>query len=419
MNSRSKDVTRRHFLTSTTVASLWGGLSSTSLSAVASNTQGSMGFRDAGKGVYAGLGVRPLINAAGTYTMLSASLMPREVVAAMEEASQQHVVILELQEAVGKRISALVGSDAAMVTAGCAAALTLATAACVCGTDPDKIRLVPASNRMKNEVIFQKSHRFGYDHAIRNVGVKIIEVESRSELEAAINERTALLFYLNLADSKGQVKRQEFVEIARKAGIPTLIDAAADLPPAQNLTAFLKMGFDLVAFSGGKGLRGPQCSGLLLGRKDLIQAALLNGVPYSDTVGRIAKVGKEEIVGLWKAVELYVKRDHEAEWQEWEQRVEYIARELKGIKSVQTGRFVPEIANQVPHLAVTWDAKALKLPRADFERNLREGNPRIETGPGVTEEGRLVIAVWMLQPGEHRIVAQHCAEILRKAAQSG
>jgi uncharacterized pyridoxal phosphate-dependent enzyme len=415
MNNHTDPWTRRQFMSRSAGASLLGGLSASHAFPMTPRTPTGV----QGTGIYADLGVRPFINAAGTYTMLSGCTMPREVVAAMEEASRQHVAILELQEAVGKRISALVGSEAALVTAGCAAALTVATAACVCGADPDKIRRVPESGGMKNEVIFQKSHRFGYDHAIRNVGVKILEVETRQELEAAINEKTAMLFFLNLADPKGQIKRQEFVETAKKAGIPSLIDAAADLPPAENLTVFLKMGFDLVAFSGGKGLRGPQCSGLLLGKKNLIQAALLNGPPYSDSVARPAKVGKEEIVGLMTAVELYLKRDHRAEWEEWERRVQLIADELGKIRTVQTERFVPEIANQVPHLGVKWDAKALKLTRADFEKALRGGEPRIETRPGATDEGRLDIGVWMLHPGEDRIVARRCAEILKTAAQHG
>jgi L-seryl-tRNA(Ser) seleniumtransferase len=418
MNTQLESWNRRRFVTHAAMASLLAGFSARSASATISPVIDQSLSNTKGKSIYADLGVRPLINAAGTYTMLSGCTMSQEVVVAMEEASRQHVSILELQEAVGKRISALVGSEAAMVTAGCAAALTVATAACVSGADPDKIRRVPESSGMKNEVIFQKSHRFGYDHAIRNVGVKIVEVETRQELEAAINDKTAMLFFLNLADPKGQIKKPEFVEIAKKAGIPSLIDAAADVPPAENLTSFLKMGFDLVAFSGGKGLRGPQCSGLLLGRHDLIQAGLLNGSPNSDTVARTAKVGKEEIIGLLTAVELYLKRDHRSEWQEWEQRVKFIADELSRIRTVKTERFVPEIANQVPHLAVKWDAKALGLSRDNFEKSLREGNPRIETRPGITEEGRLEIGVWMLHPGEHQIVARRCAEILKKAAQS-
>ncbi|HEY7697383.1 MAG TPA: selenocysteine synthase, partial [Vicinamibacteria bacterium] len=182
-----------------------------------------------------------------------------------------------------------------------------------------------------------------------------------------------------------------------------------------NLTAFLKMGFDLVAFSGGKGLRGPQSSGLLLGRKDLIQAAFLNGSPNSDTVGRLAKVGKEEIVGLTRALELYLERDHEVEWKEWEERVAHIVSRVSGIDSVHAERFVPEIANEVPHAAITWDPKKVALTRDTFAKALREGEPRIEPRPSAPEEPRLEIGVWMMEPGEHRIVADRCLEILKQS----
>jgi uncharacterized pyridoxal phosphate-dependent enzyme len=366
--------------------------------------------------VYEALGVRPFINAAGTYTALSASLMPPEVVDAMSEASRAYVAIPELQEAVSRRIASLLGCEAALITSGCAQALTLATAACVCGTDEEKIHRVPDTSGMKNEVIFQRSHRFGYDHAIRNVGVKIVEVETRRELESAINEKTALLFFLNLADPKGQIKRQEFAEIANKRGIPCLIDAAADIPPAGNLSAFTKMGYDLAAFSGGKGLRGPQCSGLLLGRKNLIQAAFLNGSPYSDSVGRGGKVGKEEIVGLLKAVELSVKSDHEKEWQEWEHRVSVVEEAVQTIPGVRTERFIPVIANQVPHLAIQWDTTSISLNTELFVKALRDGEPRIEVRSRFAETSlipRLEIAVWMLQPGEDHILGSRCAEVLK------
>ncbi len=407
--------TRRRFLRGTGITSIMGSLS-------AERFMAAMNERSAGKEaqavrnkIYHGLGVRPFINAAGTYTMLSACIMPSEVIAAMEEASRQHVSIPELQEAAGKRIASLVGSEAALVTSGCAAALTLATAACVCGTDEEKIRRVPDTSGMKNEVVFQKSHRFGYDHAIRNVGVRIVEVETRDQLESAINEKTAMLFFLNSADPRGQIKRQEFAQIAKKKGIPSLIDAAADIPPAENLSAYIKMGYDLVAFSGGKGLKGPQCSGLLLGRKDLIQAGFLNGSPQSDSVGRMGKVGKEEIVGLMTAVELFVKRNHQAEWKEWERRVGVIEKAVSGIRGIEMEKFIPEIANQVPHLAIKWDEKALGLKKEDLVKALREGEPRIEVRPSPPDP-RLEIAVWMLQSGEDRIVGNCCAELLKKAA---
>ena len=407
---------RRRFLHRAGAASFIGGIPSARLMAWLQPVRPDQPAMYPKNPIYEALGVRPFINAAGTFTALSASLMPPEVVEAMSEASRSYVEIPELQEAAGKRISSLLGCEAALVTSGCAQSLTLATAACVCGTDQEKIHRVPDTTGMKNEVIFQRSHRFGYDHAIRNVGVKIIEVETCRELESAIHEKTALLFFLNLAGPKGQIKCQEFAEIANKRGIPCLIDAAADLPPAENLSAFTKMGYDLVAFSGGKGLRGPQCSGLLLGRKDLIQAAFLNGSPQSDSVGRGGKVGKEEIVGLLTAVELYVKSDHEKEWQEWEQRISVVEEAVQRVPGIRTERFVPVIANQVPHLAIQWDPASISLTAEQFVKALRDGEPRIEVRSRFAETSpfpRLEIAVWMLQPGEDQVVGKRCAEVLK------
>jgi len=260
--------------------------------------------------VYDELGVRPCINAAGAYTDLGGALMPEEVLEAMHDASRRSVSIVELQEAVGKRIASMVGSQAALVTAGCAASLSLATAACVAGSDPENIRRIPNTSGMKNEVILQKTHRFEYDHAIRNVGVKLVEIETREELKAAITNQTAMLFFLNTADKRGKIHHEEFARLGNDFKIPTLIDAAADLPPVENLSLLTRIGYDLVAFSGGKSLRGPQCSGLLLGKKELIEAAFLNGPPHTDTLGRVSKVGKEEIVGLYRALDLFLRTDH-------------------------------------------------------------------------------------------------------------
>ncbi len=365
--------------------------------------------------VYKELGVRPFINAAGTYTALSASLMPKEVREAMESAASRYVSIPELQEAAGARIASLVGAEAALVTSGCAAALTLATAAAVAGSSQEAILRIPDVAGLKDEVVIPQGHRFAYDHAVRNVGVRLVEAGSREELEASIHEKTAMLFYLNNAANKSPITREELVEVGKEKGVPTLIDAAADLPPVKNLTAFLQMGFDLVAFSGGKGLRGPQCSGLLLGRKDLIQAAFLNGSPHSDSIGRLAKVGKEEIVGLTRAVELYLARDHEADWKEWEERVAHIVSRFAGTDGVQAERFVPEIANEVPHAAITWDPTRFGLTRDTFAKALREGEPRIEPRPSANEEPRLEIGVWMMEPGDHRVVAERCVEILKRS----
>src|SRR5229473_248370 len=306
------------------------------------------------------LGVRPFINAAGTYTTLTASLMQPEVVQAIEYASKQFVHLIDLHDAVGKRIASLIGCEAAMVTAGAASALTLGTAACMTGTNQEFIRRLPDTTGMKTEVIIQKLHRYGYDHAIRNCGIRFVEVETREELERAINDRTVMMMFLNENDPLGKIKAAEFVELGKKHSIPTFTDAAADVPPVDHLSRYTKMGFDLVTFSGGKGLRGPQSCGLLLGRKDLIAAARLNGPPNSDTIGRGMKVNKEEYVGMMVAVEQYLKQDHAAEWREWEKRIKVVADSVGPIHGIKTETFVPEISNAVPHLRITWDPGAVK-----------------------------------------------------------
>ncbi|HEY2931355.1 MAG TPA: aminotransferase class V-fold PLP-dependent enzyme [Acidobacteriota bacterium] len=364
--------------------------------------------------IYSELGIKPFINAAGTYTTLSGSVMADEVRKAMEQAGSAHVSIPELQAAVGKRIAEMVGAEGALVTAGCAAALTLATAACIAGKDPEKIRRVPDTSGLKNEVICQKTHRVGYDHAIRNVGAKIIEVETRDQLMNAVSDRTAMFFFLNYSDPRGNIKREEYAQIANRLGIPCLIDAAADLPPIENLRAFTRIGFDLAAFSGGKGLCGPQCSGLLIGKKQLIEAAFLNGSPHSDSVGRVAKVGKEEIVGLYKALQLYLRRDQKAQWEDWERRVSVIDRELGRVAGLKTERFVPVIANGSPHLRVQWNPQQLPLTARQVVERLRSGEPRIELRPG-SEEGKnmVEVSVWMLHPGEEKIVARRIRETFK------
>jgi L-seryl-tRNA(Ser) seleniumtransferase len=356
------------------------------------------------------LGVRPCINAAGTYTALTGSLMPPEVVAGIQMASRQYVRLNELQDAVGKRIAELLKCPSAMVSAGCASALSLATAACVAGDDQDRIRRIPDTTGMKNEVLTQRTHRVGYDHAIRNAGVRLIEIETREELESKINERTAMMFFLNSADRQGKIHHEEFVALAKKHNIPTLIDAAADVPPAENLFRFTKLGFDLVAFSGGKGLRGPQSSGLLLGRKDLIAAARLNNSPNSDSLCRTNKVNKEEIVGMLIALELFLQRDHDAVWKEWEARCSHITQALAEFKDIRTEVQVPAIANAVPHLHVSWDYDKRKLSPSQMADKLRDGEPSIEVVPGSRRQ--LVVGVWMMQPGDDAIVGRRMREIL-------
>jgi L-seryl-tRNA(Ser) seleniumtransferase len=358
------------------------------------------------------LGVRPFINAAGTFTAMSGSLMAPEVMAAMQAASRKFVKLDDLHNAVGKRIAELLHCESALVTAGCASALSLATAACVAGSDRERILRLPDTKGMKNEVIVQKTHRVGYDHAIRNAGVRMIEVETREELEKAINERTAMMFFLNSSDPRGKIHHEEFVALGKKHNVPTLNDAAADVPPVENLWRYTKMGFDLVAFSGGKGIRGPQSAGLLLGRKDLIEAAKLNNSPNSDSLCRTNKVNKEEVIGMLVALEMFLARDHAAVWEEWQGRCRRIAEALRGFEDVRTEVRVPQIANAVPHLHVTWDTQRRHLSASEMAKRLRDGEPSIEVNPSTGRQ--LVIGVWMMEPGEDAIVAERVRAILAK-----
>jgi L-seryl-tRNA(Ser) seleniumtransferase len=340
---------------------------------------------------------------------MTSSLMLPEVVEAIRYASEHYVMLDELHDRVGERIAALVRCEAAMVTSGAASALTLGTAATLTGTDRQKIASLPNLAGMKSEVIVQKSHRFGYDHAVRNCGVRIVEVETRDDLERAINDKTAMMLFYNANNNIGQIKDAEFAQLGKRHGVPTLNDAAADVPPVHNLWRYTEMGFDLVAFSGGKGIRGPQSAGLLLGRKNLIAAARLNGPPNSDTIGRGMKVNKEEMLGMFVALDLYVKRNHEQERREFDKRAEVIQKSATEVPGVKAEIFVPEIANQVPHVRISWDAVAKKMTAADVVRALREGEPSIGTR---SERDTIVVGVWMMRPGEEKIVARRLRQVL-------
>jgi L-seryl-tRNA(Ser) seleniumtransferase len=356
------------------------------------------------------LNVRPFINAAGTYTTHSGSLMRPEVLEAINYSSQYFVEVEELHDAVGKRIASLVGSEAAMVTAGAASALTLGTAGILTGTDRQKVNQIPDLTGMKNEVVIQKAHRFPYDHAIRNTGVKLIEVTTRAEAERAINDRTAALFFLNYGNSKGDIKDAEWVEIGKKAQIPTFNDCAADVHPVENVTKWIKMGFDLVCFSGGKGLMGPQSSGLLLGRADLIAGARTNNSPSSATIGRGMKVNKEEMLGIMVALESFLQRDHAAEWREWERRAKLIIDTATSVPGVQAEMYLPEVFNRWPHIRVSWDEAKLGLKRADVIHKMRVGEPSILVW---SADNALDFGVITLKPGEDRIVARRLKQELQ------
>ncbi len=272
---------------------------------------------------------------------------------------------------------------------------------------------------MGREVIRQKAHRDCYDHQITACGVRLVDVETREELERAIGPRTAMLMAYNYLEPLGKIDRAEWIEIARRHKVPTLLDAAADTPPLDALWKHNRAGFDMVVFSGGKGLRGPQNAGLLLGRKDLIEAAKLNTAPRCGTIGRGMKVSKEDMVAMWAAVERHVGLDHAAQEREWERRLGVIEEALRDLPTVKTKRITPPIANHVPHLLVLWDERRLGVTPAEMKQRLSAGDPPIATARvhGTPDEGFL-ISVFMLQEGEDRVVAERVRAILSQKAKS-
>jgi L-seryl-tRNA(Ser) seleniumtransferase len=394
---------RRSFLETISGLPLVGGF--TAASAVPAAAAAA---RRAGRDYFRELGVRPFINAAGTYTAMTASLMPPEVMEAIQYASKQYVMLDELHDRVGQRIATLLRCEAAMVTSGAASALTLGTAAVLTGTDRQKIVDLPDLAGMKSEVIIQKSHRFGYEHAVRNCGVRLVEVETREDLERAIGEKTAMMLFYNAMNRDGRIPDEEFAQLGKKHAIPTFNDAAADVPPVDNFWKYTNMGFDLVAFSGGKGIRGPQSAGLLLGRKALIEAARLNAPPNGNTVGRGMKVNKEEMLAMLVALELFLEKDHAREDREFERRAEVVRRAASAVPGVTAEVFVPPIANHVPHVRVSCADEATATAAV---KALRDGEPSIATR---SEGNALAVGVWMLRAGEEKVVARRLRQVLEK-----
>jgi L-seryl-tRNA(Ser) seleniumtransferase len=372
--------------------------------------------------VYTRLGLRPIINAAGTYTHLGGSLMPPEVIDAMNDAAKGYVPIRDLTKAAGERIAQLTGNEAALVTTGAAGAIFAGTCACIAGDDPDKARRLPFTDGMKNEVVVQKLHNTGWTRQCEAAGARMIEVEHKDQMERAINGRTAMLYFLvadkhfgkyrDMPDAPGgKVSLAECIAVSKTTRTPLLVDAAAELPPAENLSAYTRQGVDLVAFSGGKGLRGPQNAGLLLGRKDLVEIAATFQSPYSG-IGRDLKIAKETMIGMVAAVDRYMKVDHAAEWKLWASQIDYMRGVLDKVPGVETGYVPKEITNHVPRLWVRWDEKVFNFSREDCFKAMQEGNPSIvplRTPMGVT------IVPWMMVPGQEKIVAQRLREVLEQA----
>lgn len=362
------------------------------------------------------LGITPLINAGVTMTFLSGSLMLPEVLEAINSTAHDFANMYELQDKVGAKIAEMLHCEAAMVTSGASCAIVLGTAAAITGTDDAKIKQLPNLPGPRPEVIMQKSHRYLFDQAVSTTGAKIVEVEGPTDMERAFNGNTVMALFFNAAE-KSSVTHEEFLTITKRHQIPTFIDAAADVPPVENLFRFQKMGFDLITFSGGKMIRGPQSAGLLFGRKDLIEAARLNHSPNEAPIGRPMKVNKEEMFGMYAALKSYLERDHEKEWKDWLARTNRIKTRIETIPGVKGETYIePGPANAFPSLHVTWDQEKVKITPKDMIAALRNGTPGIIANIAEkTDDKVLSIGVVLLKPEQVEIVAHRLKEILQQA----
>ena len=418
---------RRSFIKLAAAAPLLSRIAARDLYAQAATAIG----KDPRQNVYTRLGVKTVINCRGTWTYLSGSLEFPEVRQAQLEAAQHFVNVIELQRAVGRRLSELTGAESGIVTSGAAGAMAAATAGCMAGTDDKNIWQLPDTTGLKHEVIMVGG-RSAFDSAIRLTGAKLVLVYSADELANAISENTAMIYTTDLGD-----KLQKELAIAKDRNIPMLLDDAAGIPPADNARLYAKMGIPLYCFSGGKGLRGPQCSGLLLGRKDLVEAALLNCNPREGAVCRPMKVGKEEIIGALTALETWLKIDEKKLYAEWNSRIDRIRKLVDTVPGVKTDVYVPEDGNRYPTLKVSWDQDAWKFSISDCVQKLRDSNPVIEVlgadnpslvtavregNPKPTAKERkapdhIELVSMTIKPGEEIIVGQRLRAVLRAAQQ--
>ena len=373
-----------------------------------------------GPNIYQSIGVEPIINCRGTFTIIGASIETPECRAAMEAAAQHYVQIDELAEAVGKRLAELTGAEWGMVSAGCAAGLKHVTAACVAGGNPEKlIRIPDLTDLEKTEVLIPRSSRSIYDHAIRNIGVKVVMIDTLEELEYALNPRTALIYIQSGGQSvNGPLSLEAIARIAKPKNVPILVDAAAEVLTIP--CVHLERGADVVAYSGGKAIRGPQCAGLLLGRKDILQSAWQASSPHHGP-GRDNKVGREETLGMLAAVEGWVKRDHKAEWQTWLNWLDTISKRVTKIEGVTTAVREPTgLSNRSPALIITWDPDKLYITGEEAAELMARTRPRIALGTGgggpssQAAPGTTSIAVtpWQMQPGQDEIVAERIYQVL-------
>jgi uncharacterized pyridoxal phosphate-dependent enzyme len=366
--------------------------------------------------LYESIGVRPFINCKGTYTILTGSQSLPEVKQAMLEASKHYVHLDELMEGVSKRIAEITKAEWGIVTAGCAAAIAHATAACIAGADPEKMQRLPKLDGMKNQIVMPRYARNVYDHAARMTGVTVVEVETEAQMRAALGPKTAMVMIMSQpAAEKGPLSIENTAKIAREKNIPLLVDAAAETLTIPNI--HLAHGATMVAYSGGKCMRGPQAAGLLLGPKDILQAAWLNSAPHH-AFGRALKAGKEEIMGMLAALEMWTQRNQDAEWKQWESWLTYIKDRACRINGVTSEIVLPEdLSNHAPQLRLKWDAAKLGITGKEVQRALDRGTPRIYLADSSGERPKqmassVMIMPYMMQPGEHIPVAQALVEIL-------
>lgn len=371
--------------------------------------------------IYRTLGLRELINAEGTITRLGGCVMDPAVVAAMAEAAKSFVDLNQLLAKAGRHVAGLLGVEAAYITCGASAGLTLSTAACITGADPAKIRQLPDLGAIeKNEVLIQKSHRNGFDQAVHQAGVKILEFglikETYSwEMRSAISEKTAAIVHFLEFENHRNLPLPEVIAIAKEKEVPVIVDAAAELPPAENLSRFFQMGADLTVFSGGKDIGGPQASGLIVGRGDLIACCALNANPnYS--IGRAMKAGKEEIAGLVTALELYLQQDFAAEEQRWEDMVAFMVAALADVPGLCARRVSPSEPgvqpNWIPRMYLDWDQKIIPLDQDEVKSRLLQADPGIAVG---TTSTGLFVNPQTLVPGQEKIVARRLRDVLLAA----
>ncbi|MFN8444667.1 MAG: aminotransferase class V-fold PLP-dependent enzyme [Caldilineaceae bacterium] len=365
--------------------------------------------------IYKELGVRPVINAAGAVTRYGGSLMSTAVLDAMRDASQEFCFLDELHEKAGERIAKMLQVEAAYVTSSAAAGMVLTAAACIAGSDPQRITQLPDSTGMRNEVIIQTTHRIDYDQAIRLAGAKLVEISDDgtppvSAMQNAINDKTAAIFYLARAmERPNSVPFEQVVTMAHAAGVAVIVDAASECPPLSTLTRFAHAGADLVIFSGGKSIMGPQSTGLVLGRKDLIAACAANGTPFA-AVGRPMKVSREEIVAFLKALELYLGRDHAADHARWEGQVREMEELLSDVPNITLSRVANSSTYSVPMLSVRPEP-GLGMTRQELAAALQAGEPRVVVALHVTDDS-VVINPHMLKIGQETLVAQRCRDVL-------